>query len=231
MSAEHEARRQARERIDAERDRQVLRYTFEHDDDHLDGELALVAAAYALAAAHVIDRAHGPQIPFETAAAVWPFEQGGDIASWYRRSTEDKLATLAKCAASAMAEMERLLRRSATCAAFPPPKMWIPPDQFDGRHATEGTFIGPPPTRPPEMPGHRDHMVDSLSYVLNWTESGECIEGFTVEATKKTASYSGRPLFKVTCNECGQVESEATTGPEQVADYHRRANCKKRSSP
>lgn len=84
----------------SERGRQVRRegWTFEHDDEHDDGSLALAAAAYAASACGHTEWAH------DTFPASWDF-------SWFKPSSPRR--DLVKAGALIIAEIERLDRKEA----------------------------------------------------------------------------------------------------------------------
>ena len=91
----------------AERGRQIAdeEWTFEHDDEHTDGALALAAATYAAWSAHpsgvIVQGAKVTEIFF----ALWP-------RSWnpYSWKPTDRRRNLVKAGALILAEIERLDR-------------------------------------------------------------------------------------------------------------------------
>jgi len=82
------------ELIYAERERQINAegWTFEHDDQHDDGELAMAAACYAA-------------WPQDTLYGLWPFD-----AEWDKRKKHDRIRQLTIAGALIAAELDRLLR-------------------------------------------------------------------------------------------------------------------------
>lgn len=104
------------EEIAAERKRQVEveGWTTAHDDEHIGGELARAAAAYAFAGAHnvastIYSRAFAngwsPWV-VEVVKAVWPF-------SWNWWKPKGRRTNLIRAGALIVAEIERLDRAAA----------------------------------------------------------------------------------------------------------------------
>jgi len=97
------------EMIKEERDRQLssLGITFDHDDSHVEGELAYAAACYALYHGY---RTTFPSQSFrvlrleDQATKDWPWEQ----ESW--KPSDDPVRNLVKAGALIAAEIERLQR-------------------------------------------------------------------------------------------------------------------------
>jgi hypothetical protein len=92
------------ERIAAERQRQVDAegWTPERDDKHDQGEMAMAAAAYAVASTW-----SDPLISRRTLAATWPWSD-----EWWK-PTSDPIRTLEKAGALIAAEIDRLLRAAS----------------------------------------------------------------------------------------------------------------------
>lgn len=88
---------QAARDVLAERQRQISveGWTAEHDDQHIDGEIAAAAATYAMSAANCI-----VEQPFYR---TWPWRN-----SWWKPSTTRR--DLVKAGALILAEIERLDR-------------------------------------------------------------------------------------------------------------------------
>ncbi|MCW3477531.1 hypothetical protein [Limobrevibacterium gyesilva] len=88
--------------IARERERQIEGegWTPEHDDEHVDGELAMAAATYAIHAAK--GGAHQPG----SRPLIWPW----DVAWW---KPKDPRRDLIRAAALIVAEIERLDRSKA----------------------------------------------------------------------------------------------------------------------
>lgn len=84
------------EMIEAERERQISSegWTFEHDDDHAEGELALAAQCYVMESVQ----------PGE-GYALWPWE-----SRWWKPSN-DPIRNLVKAGALIAAEIDRVQRR------------------------------------------------------------------------------------------------------------------------
>jgi hypothetical protein len=84
----------------AERERQKYAevYSFTHDDQHVNGELAMAAACYAMPAK--------ARIVFQK---PWPFE----VAAW-KPTPDDRIRELVKAGALIVAEIERLQRKQHT---------------------------------------------------------------------------------------------------------------------
>lgn len=106
------------ERITKERTRQIQRegWTPEHDDEHVDGELAIVAACYATAACcqhiYVLDRdAENHELRF---VDPWPDSWA---LHWDKRSFRagrtGRIRMLEKAGALIAAEIDRILREEA----------------------------------------------------------------------------------------------------------------------
>ncbi|MEM7069834.1 MAG: hypothetical protein AAF478_13230 [Pseudomonadota bacterium] len=93
----------ALEDIAAERQRQLEKegWTLEHDDTHINGEMATAAACYALA---VVDEQDGGilRLPDKT-PYVWPWDD-----KWWKPC--DRRRNLVKAGALIIAEIERLDR-------------------------------------------------------------------------------------------------------------------------
>lgn len=87
--------------ISQERQRQVTQegWTPEHDDEHVNGELAIAAAVYATPANIRI-------------VSAWPFDDG------FKPTPTDRIRELVKAAALIAAEIDRLQRASS----WPPVK-------------------------------------------------------------------------------------------------------------
>ena len=97
--------------IEAERKRQIAveKFTSDHDDRHLEGELAGGAASYAAFAQRQI--AEGP---FKSVKGFPPGQTWRWDSEWWRLS-EDPLRNLVKAGALIVAEIDRILReRKAT---------------------------------------------------------------------------------------------------------------------
>lgn len=84
------------ELITKERQRQidVEGWTPEHDDEHVDGQLAKAAACYA-----------DPFGFFQGIPSRWPW-----FAEWYKPSANDRVRDLVKAGALIAAEIDRLQR-------------------------------------------------------------------------------------------------------------------------
>lgn len=94
------------ELIAVERRRQIEAkgWTPEHDDGHVDGELARAAACYALGDGRII--AAGSSTPLAPSGAyIWPW-----AIVWWKPSRGDRLRELAKAGALIAAEIDRLQR-------------------------------------------------------------------------------------------------------------------------
>ena len=91
--------------ISEERGRQVAveKWTAEHDDLHVDSELALAAVTYALPES--IHMKLGGVWVTEREDDFWPFDQ-----KWFKPTPEDRIRELAKAGALIAAEIDRLLR-------------------------------------------------------------------------------------------------------------------------
>lgn len=96
------------ELIAAERERQKVQkgWTAEHDDGHVNGELAVAAVAYALEAADLVDR-RGKTLGGPIPSAWWPWEDG-----W--KPSKDPIRDLTRAGALIAAELDRLQRDSET---------------------------------------------------------------------------------------------------------------------
>ncbi len=91
--------------ITLERDRQVERWTPEHDDSHTDGQLAEAARAYVeRAIAQSWYATWGGRAPSSGLPAAWPFE----ARAW--RPADDPVRNLVKAGALIAAEIDRLRR-------------------------------------------------------------------------------------------------------------------------
>ena len=92
------------ELIADERLRQVEKegWTFEHDDEHTDGSLALAAAAYAVA-----EDGRENYKDDNFMASFWP--ESWD-ESWYKPTPNDRIRELTKAGALITAEIDRLQR-------------------------------------------------------------------------------------------------------------------------
>jgi hypothetical protein len=77
-------------------------WTAEHDDAHVDGDLAIAAACYAMPPGRRWRRDPGPP-------ALWPWSPG-----WWKPTPSDRIRELAKAGALIAAEIDRLLRFRAT---------------------------------------------------------------------------------------------------------------------
>jgi hypothetical protein len=110
-------------RIVAERSRQIYgeHWTAEHDDAHVDGELALAACCYAAPRPLYIQRENG------RLADPWP---EGWLAEWDKRprtiddalvapTAEERIRMLEKAGALIAAEIDRLLREARRRASDP----------------------------------------------------------------------------------------------------------------
>ena len=84
--------------IDAERQRQITKHDYDaaHDATHVDGELAMAAASYALANTTFT----------QTAENVWPFRDHDTGLIGYK--PRSRHANLIRAAALIVAEIERL---------------------------------------------------------------------------------------------------------------------------
>jgi len=91
------------ERIAAERQRQIEKegWTPEHDDEHEDEELAIVAALYAL------PREERGRRTGDLFGKLWPESWDEE---WWKPSPEDRIRELEKAGALIAAEIDRLLR-------------------------------------------------------------------------------------------------------------------------
>lgn len=106
-------------RIECERLRQInkLGYTFDHDDEHADGELAMAAACYAAPTLIFTRNDHrNGAVWFND---PWPWQREED-ARWEDGgvvlrliTTEDRIHLLTKAGALIAAEIDRLLRKSS----------------------------------------------------------------------------------------------------------------------
>lgn len=94
--------------VAAERRRQIGSefWDLDHDDRHVEGELARAAAAYALASTGIVRLAYNPELA-ETVPQDWPW------SSLYWKPS-DRRRMLIKAAALLVAEVERLDRAAAT---------------------------------------------------------------------------------------------------------------------
>lgn len=90
------------ELIDAERDIQLKKYSYQHDQEHSKGELAIAAACYAYAAAHQA-RFGNEAMSGTDAPKEWPFA----ASEW--KPGETALITLAKAGAFITAEIDRIM--------------------------------------------------------------------------------------------------------------------------
>ena len=95
------------ELIDAERDLQLKKYTYQHDQEHSKGELATAAACYAYAAAYQA-RFGEDSMGLVGAPKEWPFGE----AEW--KPGETALITLAKAGAFIAAEIDRIMFAKST---------------------------------------------------------------------------------------------------------------------
>lgn len=100
------------ELIDEERTRQIEKegWTFEHDDQHDDGQLAQAAAVYADMANY-----HGEFDLMDSSGTAmvliprdfkWPWEK-----EWFKPTPDDRIRELTKAGALIVAEIERLQRK------------------------------------------------------------------------------------------------------------------------
>lgn len=87
-----------------ERLRQVEKegWTFEHDDQHDEGELACAAACYAMT---VEARAYMDEWGNDMWLTLWPFD-----LQWWKPTPDDRIKELAKAGALIAAEIDRLQR-------------------------------------------------------------------------------------------------------------------------
>jgi hypothetical protein len=94
------------ERIAAERRRQIEKegWTPEHDDEHGEGELALVAACYAMTKEARGKRASDPL------ARLWPDSWDWE---WWKPARRNRIRELEKAGALIAAEIDRLQRLEA----------------------------------------------------------------------------------------------------------------------
>lgn len=109
------------ERIALERKRQIAieKYTSDHDDEHVDGELALAAACYATPVllyqlegqdAHVQEISFVDPWPWEQSFDARPYE-GNLLLSNDALNLETRIRQLEKAGALIAAEIDRLLRK------------------------------------------------------------------------------------------------------------------------
>lgn len=87
--------------IVAERQRQIEEegWTWDHDDEHTNGEMALAAACYALAELHRQKEMYGEPPP------EWPWDR-----EWWKPTPMDRIRELVKAGALIAAEIDRLKR-------------------------------------------------------------------------------------------------------------------------
>lgn len=103
------------ELITEERKRQVEKegWSFKHDDEHVDEELALAAACYAIPspqygitdAAHAIDGYFNKYEVCIEREWFWPWDK-----KWWKPSPDNRIKELAKAGAMIVAEIDRLQR-------------------------------------------------------------------------------------------------------------------------